>query len=101
LLDAKFRLVGSLANDEPPHARPDDIHKMHAYRDAIPEARFAWVLFPGKRAHWWRHPKEGAGVQGVGAIPLAPGEDHTALVELVGAMLGITSGQGFEKLAAT
>ncbi len=27
--------------------KPEDIHKMHTYPDAIPQARSAWILYPG------------------------------------------------------
>ncbi|HVJ91943.1 MAG TPA: DUF2357 domain-containing protein, partial [Labilithrix sp.] len=45
LFDAKFRLEHNGAGEK--SSRVDDIHKMHTYRDAIPAAKSAWVLYPG------------------------------------------------------
>lgn len=54
LLDAKFKLSGPWPSggedpDNAPESRATsaDVHKMHAYRDAIPQARSAWVMYPG------------------------------------------------------
>lgn len=62
---------------------------MHTYRDAIPEAASAWVLYPGTaRCHWTREELIEDGVTGVGAIPLVPGEPLAALQALVARLLG-------------
>ena len=79
ILDAKFRVtwndaasankdtVGDIKN-----FKRDDLDKMHAYRDAIPNARSAWVMYPGTVR---REFSDGsAGVSGVGAVPVVPGE---------------------------
>lgn len=90
LFDAKFKVVGSLNGDGPVDSRTDDLHKMHAYRDAIREARSAWVMYPGTRSCHWPDPDAPAGgVTGVGSIPVVPGEDHRALRALVARMLGL------------
>ena len=62
LFDAKFRVqarndVGLAADDRDADDekaaeragsfKRADIYKMHAYRDAIPEARSVWILYPG------------------------------------------------------
>ena len=50
LFDAKFRLDGTLdpeAEENDTSFKRSDFHKMHAYRDAIPAARSAWVVYPG------------------------------------------------------
>ncbi|MCC6623560.1 MAG: DUF2357 domain-containing protein [Deltaproteobacteria bacterium] len=74
VFDAKFKHDG---DDDPSVARAD-ILKMHAYRDAIPEVRSAWVLFPGTRAV--RYPDEGTVESlGVGAFPVLPGKEPTDL----------------------
>lgn len=48
VFDAKFRLqAGAGQGESDPWARSDDIHKMHAYRDALPDCRGAYVVYPG------------------------------------------------------
>lgn len=88
LLDAKFRLEGALDGDADDESsfKHADLHKMHAYRDAIPEARSAWVLYPGGEAEAFfddgRRGLEqigGGPVAGVGAIPLRPGSEGTVV----------------------
>ena len=64
-----------------------DIYKMHAYRDAIPDARSVWILYPRGESRFFGiagnsvqageqavSAPEGLPetLQGVGAIPLAP-----------------------------
>ena len=102
LFDAKFRVkaltdVGLAADDkdaddEKARERAGsfkraDIYKMHAYRDAIPDARSVWILYPGGQFRFFGVPGGGgqAGdrvvssaeglpgvLKGVGAIPVAP-----------------------------
>ena len=48
-----------------------DLHKMHAYRDAIPAARTVWVLYPGDLEQFWPE-NDGDAAEGVGVIGLAP-----------------------------
>ena len=103
LFDAKFRVQaltdvglaadGKDADDEKAKERAGsfkraDIYKMHAYRDAIPDARSVWILYPGAEFRFFGVPGGGgqAGdhvvsspeglpgeIQGVGAIPVEPG----------------------------
>ena len=58
-----------------------DIHKMHAYKDALggEGARVAtvWVLYPGTEEKFYESAPES--MEGVGAIPLAPAGDRSAL----------------------
>ena len=76
LFDAKFRVHGlaevGLAgsdkdgDDEKAGERAGtfkrgDIYKMHAYRDAIPDARSVWILYPGGEFRFLRR----AGEQGL------------------------------------
>jgi len=79
--------------------RHGDLYKMHTYRDAIPKAQSAWVLYPGDETRFFS--EEGhvarevndlpAKFCGVGAIPLQPAEDATsALRSAVNALLGST-----------
>jgi len=89
LFDAKLKRRFAQALEQPQDAggrdesketfAPEDLHKMHAYRDAL-GAESVWVLYPGNAAEPERFaaPPGGAakGFQGVGAISLAPGADH-------------------------
>ena len=101
LFDAKFRVraladVGLTADDKGDDEKAAeragsfkraDIYKMHAYRDAMPDAQSVWILYPGGQFRFFA--KAGGGVpagdtvasspeglpeklMGVGAIPLAP-----------------------------
>ena len=56
---------------------------MHTYLDAIPQARSAWILYPGSELQFFGREEKniiltGHGlpqvIQGVGAIPLKPGK---------------------------
>lgn len=82
VLDAKFRRAGlpSAHDDEPSDseqaAKQADVHKMHAYRDAL-GARSAWVLYPGQGSakEFAPHGADldvGSEPIGVGTIPLSP-----------------------------
>lgn len=89
LFDAKFRLDGTLdpeADDDETSYKRSDLHKMHAYRDAIPAARSAWVLYPGSEdAAFFDDARTGlatvaAGpIAGVGALSLRPDGARTSL----------------------
>lgn len=90
--DAKFRLAWDAApldiqgpepKDPIARAKVDDLVKMHAYRDAIPNLRAAVVLFPGHVAEFRMvggERRQGVRVadvlmhetHGVGAIPMSP-----------------------------
>ena len=102
LFDAKFRVqaltdVGLAADDKEADDEKTaeragsfkraDIYKMHAYRDAIPDARSVWILYPGGQFRFFGVPGGGGPAgrravslseglpgefEGVGAIPVAP-----------------------------
>ena len=102
LFDAKFRVhaltqVGLSGSDKDGDDEKSgeitgsfkraDIYKMHAYRDAIPDARSVWILYPGGEFRFFGTPNNGAlsgqqvipspaklpeELQGVGAIPASP-----------------------------
>ena len=85
LLDAKFR-VRNLATASFDEVDGDetyatksfkraDVHKMHAYKDAIRAARTAWVLFPGQANQFW---SDGDFASGVGAAAFQPDGDASA-----------------------
>jgi hypothetical protein len=101
LFDAKFRIATAgpisttLEGDTDIEAKAADIHKMHAYCDAVPDARSAWVLYPGQVFRAWNEGGAGKsdplawppGSSGVGAVPLLPTGDRTALDTLVRSLL--------------
>ncbi|MBK9365354.1 MAG: DUF2357 domain-containing protein [Deltaproteobacteria bacterium] len=97
LLDAKFRLDGLLnpeADDDGTSFKSSDLHKMHAYRDAIPEARSAWVVYPGaENTAYFDDGRLGLAaadvgfVKGVGALSLRPGGGRAGLTAVLRAML--------------
>lgn len=103
LLDAKFtvRRLGDVgfdgaeadAADAKAHERRGnfnrgDLYKMHTYRDAIPEARSVWILYPGSEFRFFnasggQRPSESPdelpdAVKGVGAIPFAATPEPTS-----------------------
>lgn len=86
LFDAKFRRD---IEDGTTDAKVDDLHKMHAYRDAIPAAHSAWALYPGETCQLFLD-EPGAPVPlGVGAFPAMPGEPGEALAKHLAALLGV------------
>ena len=111
LFDAKFRVqaltdVGLAADDkdaddEKPAERAGsfkraDIYKMHAYRDAIPDARSVWILYPGGQFRFFGVPG-GGGPSGrrVGSSPEGlPGEFDGVGAIPVGPVVGGEEGHG-------
>jgi predicted component of viral defense system (DUF524 family) len=91
LFDAKLKVDFGQAVDaddrEDSEARPDtfkpeDLYKMHAYRDAL-GADSVWVLYPGSRpaptcyrVPWESDAPGSSDFRGVGAIALRPGAEH-------------------------
>lgn len=75
VLDAKLRI--ERAADAGTTFKWSDVAKMHAYRDALPAVRTAFVLYPGEEAE--RFEVEGRAAGAVGAIPLVPGQDAAHL----------------------
>ena len=54
---------------------------MHTYRDAIPAARSAWVLYPGTETRFFAaSPGAGRGHDGVGVLPARPGISEVGLL---------------------
>ena len=119
LLDAKFRLqsigtatIDSAADDEVQVVglrqwttfQPSDIHKMHAYKDALgarrgqqrQEVRSVWVLYPGDATAFFSEtggrvsvvPGRREDVIGVGALPMQPGREPVELRRALRSMLG-------------
>lgn len=89
LFDAKFRLDGTLdpdLEDDDTTYKHSDLWKMHAYRDAIPAARTAWVVYPGAEdAVFFDDGRRGLStlmdgpLDGVGALSLRPDSGRGAL----------------------
>jgi uncharacterized protein len=91
LFDAKLKLRFPEAAEEGEESaeadgedsfKPEDLHKMHAYRDAL-GAKSVWVLYPGRaeepagfEAPHAAAQGEGSEFEGVGAIALRPGASH-------------------------
>ena len=57
--------------------RPEDMDKMHAYRDALTGAVGAFALYPGLKTPIYRVPGATRDCEGVGALPLRPRADAT------------------------
>jgi hypothetical protein len=84
LMDAKFKLERLEGKEESRVGiKQQDIHKMHVYRDAIPDAHTVWLLYPGTELRWYatsgsaEHMRDGllpTQEGGIGGIPLRPGE---------------------------
>ncbi|MGW8179752.1 MAG: nuclease domain-containing protein [bacterium] len=110
LLDAKFKLQkldSTMKVEDDPEVEPEerqgtfkraDLYKMHAYRDAIPQARSVWVLYPGTQMRFFsvtgeitESPNElPSELKGVGAIPLTPSKyGHPALETFLRLLLGL------------
>lgn len=94
--DAKLRIDGALPSSDvedddrdPLSFKSDDIAKMHAYRDALPSVRSARVLYPGEEARDFSSLEPGAReTDGVGAIPLVPGQPPVHLVRVLERLFG-------------
>jgi hypothetical protein len=84
LFDAKFRLdkipnpfelADADENDGQERAakfKNADLYKMHAYRDAIPQAESVRILYPGDQEVFFEQSLNGGGCDGVGAVPCRP-----------------------------
>jgi hypothetical protein len=111
LFDAKFRLKYTKSIPLPKQttkALKPDIHKMHAYRDAIVGARSAWVLYPGDNDCTWLRDGEigtanlaGRAVEGVGAFSLKPGKVSKDLGAVLNALLGAAESKPIAGAAGT
>lgn len=75
-----------------------DVYKMHTYRDAIPSAHSAWILYPGTESRFFSaidhrsHKDFGAmpaPLEGVGVVPLRPGAPATEARTLLSTLLGV------------
>jgi hypothetical protein len=93
IFDAKFRV--DRRSDQSRAARVEDLHKMHAYRDAIAAVASAWVLYPGddSRAFGddgraWRF-EDGTPpiTAGIGAIGILPSSSPRGLRAVVARLL--------------
>jgi predicted component of viral defense system (DUF524 family) len=109
LMDAKFKLEkldallpekgdGGAADQEDEDIeerrgtfKRGDLYKMHAYRDAIPDAKSVRILYPGTEERFFpdgqRQPSVRSERDGVGALPLCPGAEPFALRETLKLLL--------------
>lgn len=88
LFDAKFKLDGLRWEDDLPDisgssVTREDLYKMHTYREAIARVASAIVLYPGDvtTPPLFRSPTLGDDLNGIGAIPLRPGQSKVLLLE--------------------
>jgi predicted component of viral defense system (DUF524 family) len=111
LMDAKFKLerLASAVTDDASERKMEaeeragtfergDLYKMHAYRDAIPTAETAWVVYPGTELRFYDTSGEVSSqveplvlpdpIKGVGAIPLAPFARDDRARRVVAQLLG-------------
>jgi predicted component of viral defense system (DUF524 family) len=109
LFDAKFRL--DRLDEMMPLTQTDDVpgdveerrgvfkradlHKMHAYRDAIAGARSSWIVYPGSDFRFFSEgglavnttEQNRESMSGVGAVPLVPNDKQTPRLRAVLAKL--------------
>lgn len=97
VFDAKFKVrrISTEVEDGDEDGRGvfkrEDVYKMHAYRDALPSVRSAWVLYPGTELRLYgvdgaRHEtmeEVASPPNGVGALPLCPGILGDAISRIV------------------
>lgn len=123
LFDAKFRvdkLDEAVPDEEQAKAeeaeraeragefKRGDLYKMHTYRDAIPDARSIWILYPGTEARFYsvngtRWEDDGRSVPsvplGVGGLPMRPDDKQQVVsARVVRTLLGAESGESQLKL---
>lgn len=79
IFDAKYKFNSANFDDTEVDRlpKPEDIHKMHAYLDAISNAKFAIVLYPGTVTKFYNkfdneNNQSLSTFEGIGAIPLSP-----------------------------
>lgn len=96
VLDAKLRISPATERGDDDDVetmvgfKRADVAKMHAYRDALPGVRGAFILYPGDEAVTFPVLDTGAsGMDAVGALPLLPGRNapflHDWLMKTLGA----------------
>ncbi len=82
IFDAKYKVkIKTTDSSSERHVKPEDIHKMHAYVDAIEDAKFAFVVYPGTEFYFFERNlnspvRESVDdielFEGVGALNLTP-----------------------------
>lgn len=96
LFDAKYKFTSlkTKVNDEDEEIqriiKSQDIHKMHAYLDAIEGAKFSVAIYPGDTFVFYNRPNKSVAkvisevsFNGVGAIPLLPNSTSEELEEFI------------------
>ena len=97
VLDAKLKFDGARLvdledydpDDWPRSATRADLYKMHTYRDALEHAVGAFVLYPGTKLVRYAPTSSSVSYEGIGAVPMVPGQESQQLGELLRAYLGI------------
>lgn len=96
VFDAKYKVEqrGNRTDTIIKYNKPEDIHKMHAYKEAIKDVKISFAVYPGTEFIFYEKDitkpirNEVSSIEmyeGVGAIPLIPGnEKHVAqLLQLI------------------
>lgn len=79
-------------DDDPLKFKKEDVAKMHAYRDALPQVRSARVLYPGNVAREYPALERGArDTDVIGAVPLVPGQTPIELANVLEKILAGSS----------
>lgn len=89
MFDAKYKVQTSSNEDNiSRYVKTEDVCKMHTYLDAVSDAQFAMVVYPGTEFYFYekntvspirRNIEDIDVFNGVGAIPLVPSEPETEL----------------------
>ncbi len=77
--DAKFKFKDGYVNSE-------DIHKMHAYKDAI-DGFSAIVLYPGEHNHFYKDSAGKSDLEGVGCFVLKPGTIDKQISDYINSLI--------------
>lgn len=107
VLDAKYRSVQYTLEDEEDDSllkvigtvKPEDIHKMHCYIDAIEGVKTATAVYPGEKFTFYSRdrntapaiqPQQISSLDGVGAVPLMPGLPNDEFKEFISLLRSFT-----------
>ena len=95
VFDAKYRALLEFDTDDNIVSRKyqsNDVHKMHTYLDVITKCQASFVLYVGDQFHFFprdefsggiRHVRDLTTLNGVGVIPLVPGNERWEFEHLI------------------